>query len=119
MTIDRLILEEYRALIRGNPDAFIAEVVTTYLDNSSQALEKLRDAVARGDSETAARLAHIVRGGSLSVGANRMAELMGSLEETARGGSLDGAAQTMTAAEQEFEAVGAALREMAGLPPAA
>ncbi|NPV55112.1 MAG: Hpt domain-containing protein [Anaerolineae bacterium] len=117
MTIDPSVLDEYRSVIGNDADAFIAEVLTIYLENTPLVMARLRQALAQRDVKMVGRHAHSLKGGSLSVGAGEMARLAEMIEEAARGGSLNGLGENMTALEQEFDALAVTMRAMAGLPP--
>jgi HPt (histidine-containing phosphotransfer) domain-containing protein len=61
----------------------VQEVVATFLDTVPRSLTALKDAFLRGDSATGERIAHSLRGNCGLLGAPRMAEWAGRIEESA------------------------------------
>ena len=58
-------------------------------------------------------LAHKLKSGSASVGADALSRKLADLETAARAGRLDGAAQAIREIDQEFERIKPALKEVA------
>jgi HPt (histidine-containing phosphotransfer) domain-containing protein len=72
-----------------NDEVLMREVVAALVTDSSQQIEELRRAVAKGDPQACIRLAHNAYGACGNVGAVSMARLFGSLERHARDADLD------------------------------
>jgi PAS domain S-box-containing protein len=70
-----------------------SELVQTFLSNAPQRLADLSVAAEALDSDALERAAHTLRGASISIGANRLAELLLEYESIAR----NGAPETVTA----------------------
>lgn len=66
----------------------LADVVTMYLDSAPEKLAELRAALAAGQMEAAAKLAHGLKGESGSVAARQVVALSASIEQSARQGDL-------------------------------
>jgi CheY-like chemotaxis protein len=75
--------EPVQKLIQTGGNPFAAKVVGMFLAKVPASLEGLEAAFAIGDWETAERLAHSTRGSAGMVGAVRVGELAGVLEEAA------------------------------------
>ena len=108
-TLDRAMLDDLRRLSRNGEDV-LGMLVEIFLRDTPGRLDTLRAAVARGDCDTAARTAHIIRGASGYLGASVMLSLSESIETAARMGSLLGLDASVEQIEAEYERVAAALR---------
>ena len=89
-------------------DGFLAELVWLYLDGFGESVIGLRRAVAAGDRDAVARLAHSGKGSSGSIGARRLAALCGRLE----GVSTDEAWRVLAMVEAEYVRVSDTLRDL-------
>ena len=69
-------------LLDGDEELF-DEVLALFLDMLAPLQEKLHEAVANGDSETVAYVAHSIRGSAATVGAQRVVEICSRLEASA------------------------------------
>ena len=101
----------YDALLKmtGDDQAFVDDLVDTYLEDAVEQLAELDAAVDAGDPTALTRPAHSLKSSSMNVGALDLAKLSLELEERGRGGELDGAAERVTDAHLQFEAVRDAL----------
>jgi len=95
--------------ITGGDEAFVDELVDTFLSDAEAQLAALRDAVAAGDDAAIQRPAHSLKTNSLNVGATVLADLTKALELDARAGSVPDAGARIAAAATEFSAVREAL----------
>ncbi len=110
-TLDAAVLAALRDSVGGD-DAFIADLVETYLADGAGQLDAIEAAVAAGDAAALVRPAHTLKSASYTVGAMRLGDLARSLEQHGRSGGprLDGAPAGAVAARAEWSAVEAALR---------
>jgi HPt (histidine-containing phosphotransfer) domain-containing protein len=90
-------------------DDFIGEVVGTFLANGRSLMASLRGALQRGDTGELRRTAHTLKSNGQTFGASRFAELCHELEERARSGELDGAAELAARIDDEYAALAEAL----------
>lgn len=97
--------------ITGGDEAFVDELIDTFLDDATGQLDGLRAAVAGGpaDHDALVRPAHSLKSSAASVGATRLADLSRELEAAARLGAVGDAATRVAAIELEFGAARAAL----------
>jgi two-component system sensor histidine kinase/response regulator len=75
----------------GDPETG-AEIAAMFLDQASERLPALLEAIEAGDAETVRGLAHGLKGSAATVGATRMSELSGVLSKLAAGGLTPAAA---------------------------
>ena len=101
----------YDALLKmtGDDQAFVDDLVDTYLEDGVEQLSALDAAVDAGDAAALTRPAHSMKSSSLGVGALQLGQVCRELEELGRAGSLDGAAERVADARRQFEAVRATL----------
>jgi HPt (histidine-containing phosphotransfer) domain-containing protein len=108
--IDEAVLEALRTSVGGD-DAFVADLVGTYLTDTRAQLDAIEAAVGASDAAALVRPAHTLKSASLTVGAMRLGEIARTLEQRARNEAVDGTPDLAADARQEFEAVDAALGE--------
>jgi HPt (histidine-containing phosphotransfer) domain-containing protein len=95
-------LQELRELAddSGNPGEF-HELIQLFLRELASGLASMSKALAEGNTEELARLAHGLKGSSASMGATSLASLCRALEETAKNTDLRGAEQELKRIESE------------------
>jgi HPt (histidine-containing phosphotransfer) domain-containing protein len=108
-TLDAAVLDALRDSVGGD-DAFVTDLVETYLADGAGQLEAIGFAVGAGDAAGLVRPAHTLKSASYTVGAMRLGDLARSLEQRGRTGDLSDAAGDAHAAQQEWTAVVAALQ---------
>jgi len=91
-----------------------ASIVDLYVGEATSLVAAIRDHVSAGDAAALADRAHLLKGGSASVGAARMAALAGRLEESGRAATLEQAPAYIEALAGVLEPSAAALREAVG-----
>jgi HPt (histidine-containing phosphotransfer) domain-containing protein len=89
----------------GGDIEFLAELIDTYVADAPLQLEALNSALAAGDVAELVRPAHTLKSASASLGALGLAERCRQLEQSAKTGSLEGAAQTIDGIAAEVERV--------------
>lgn len=80
---------------------FMIELVDLFLDDMPEQLEWLRKAVEQADSDSTAKAAHRIKGAAGNVGADRLSQICGELEESSR--EAQAAPSPATLAEIELE----------------
>jgi CheY-like chemotaxis protein/HPt (histidine-containing phosphotransfer) domain-containing protein len=87
-SVDREVLRGLRELQNEDEPDFVAEILDLFRQQSLRYIGQLRAAAGTCDREALLRDAHAFKGSARSVGAIRLAELCGRLEETNRGQEL-------------------------------
>jgi CheY-like chemotaxis protein/HPt (histidine-containing phosphotransfer) domain-containing protein len=85
----------------GQPDA-LAKILSLYLSDSQQLVDKLKKAVQEGEAKLVNEAAHSLKSRSAALGALSLAELCKQLEKLGRTGDLAGAPQLVAQLESEF-----------------
>jgi two-component system, sensor histidine kinase and response regulator len=98
----------------GGDNAFLAEMIDTYLADSPQQLAEIEQALAANDAPRLRRAAHSLKSNSDNFGATNLADLARKLEALGKQGSLDGAAALLAEAQAEYERVAVALLAVRG-----
>jgi HPt (histidine-containing phosphotransfer) domain-containing protein len=112
-TLDVSVLAALRESVGGD-DAFVADLVETYLGDGAEQVAAVEAAVGTGDAAALVRPAHTLKSASYTVGAMRLGDLAKSLEARGRGEALDGAGVEAAAARAEWATVETALRAWLG-----
>lgn len=80
LAVDAEVLSEFAAVIGPDGPVVLGQIVETYLVEAPQTITALRTALTQGDATAAARLAHRLKGSSLSIGARQLALRCAELE---------------------------------------
>lgn len=99
---DSRVLAELRELDPTGDEGLVAEVVAAFLRDAAVRLQDMRTALSQQDADRLRQAAHALKGSSGCVGATRMTELSGQLEELAKAGSIHESAHLMDRLEHEF-----------------
>jgi signal transduction histidine kinase/DNA-binding response OmpR family regulator len=83
--VDPTVLQELTARLGDKGPAFLTSLVQTWRDEVASRLADLDAAVAAGDPEGIARVAHTLKSGSASLGAGPLAATCEQVEERLRG----------------------------------
>ena len=102
----------YLSEITGGDEAFLDELIETFLTDAEDQVSSLRAAVATGSVDALIRPAHSMKSNAASVGATTLAELSRTLEADARGGAVESSSERVEAIVAEVAAVRLALREI-------
>jgi signal transduction histidine kinase/EAL domain-containing protein (putative c-di-GMP-specific phosphodiesterase class I)/DNA-binding NarL/FixJ family response regulator len=86
---DPTIRAELAAMAGAGRSDFVERVENLYTVNAPLRLQDIRDAVAAGDAEAAARGAHALKSMSLSLGASAVAAATSTAENAARAGRIE------------------------------
>ena len=86
--VDLAVLRTLTDRLGERAAAFRQQLISTWQAETTKRLVELDDAVAAGDTERVASVAHAMRGGSAALGAVRLAERCAVLEESLRSGNV-------------------------------
>lgn len=87
--LDHAVIAELRDSIGGD-EAFLAELVETFLAEGAGLLDGLTDAAAANDPAAIVRPAHTLKSTSATFGAMRLAEICRGIEDAGRAGRTEG-----------------------------
>ena len=93
------VLEQLRALL----GAKTTQVVDSLLTDVPSRLERLRNAIAANDLESARREAHTMKGSSANLGAIAFAQLCARINDACKSGRADSLPAMCAQAADEFE----------------
>jgi histidine phosphotransfer protein HptB len=84
---------------------FMVELVDTYLQDSPEMLQQMRQALDAQDADSFRRAAHSLKSNSANFGATQLAEQARMLEMMAKEGRLDQVGDSLDQVEAEFSRV--------------
>lgn len=87
--------------LEAGSDAIVRELVVLFLEDVSQRLQELEQAVKRSDRSARERVAHSIKGSAANLGAERLALLASAIEHC----SNDEALTEIAGMAEEFEAL--------------
>jgi two-component system, sensor histidine kinase and response regulator len=99
----------------GGDEELLEELCQIFLEESPKLLQKLRQAVAAGDSDGVTRAAHSLKGESSYLGAGGASQAARQLEEMGRVKDLSRAGETLAVLEREVADLRRDLKKLAGL----
>ena len=111
-SVNRVALDNIRALSRDGGDALVHKVIAAYVGDTPRHLATLREAVEGMDAGSVRRVAHSLKSASANIGAARLATLCKELEQLGRADTVDGADRILTDMEHEFQTVRHSLHAM-------
>lgn len=103
--VNRVALDNIRALSRNGGDALVQKVIAAYVGDTPRHLATLREAVDGMDASSVRRVAHSLKSASANIGAARLATLCKELEQLGRADTVAGADRILTDMEHEFQTV--------------
>jgi PAS domain S-box-containing protein len=99
-------------------DDFLGEVIDAFLADAPQLLATLRSSLADGSADELRRAAHTLKSNGATLGAEGFAELCRTLEQRAKAGELDGAAELVERIERAYGQLDEALTALRSESPA-
>jgi HPt (histidine-containing phosphotransfer) domain-containing protein len=99
------VLEYLRRLEAQGSPGLAADVIEIFLQDTSNRLTALRQAIAKGDGETVFRVAHTMQGSASMIGAVSVARSCSALAKSARGGSFDQCNVLVSELDARFRAI--------------
>jgi CheY-like chemotaxis protein/HPt (histidine-containing phosphotransfer) domain-containing protein len=107
--LDRAAFERLRVTMGAG---FLAELLSTFVEDSHELVDRMRRALEEQDLDSFRRAAHSLKSNAASFGATTLANLATALEAQAKSGSLEGAAARVERLAGECERAVRALREV-------
>ncbi|HEY2311103.1 MAG TPA: GAF domain-containing protein, partial [Gaiellaceae bacterium] len=99
-------------------DEFLGEVIDAFLADAPEMIATLRSSLDGRNAEELRRAAHTLKSNGATLGAEEFAELCRTLEQRAKAGELDGAAELVNRIEQEYRPLEEALSALRTESPA-
>ena len=111
--LDQTSLDALREMVGGD-EAFLAEMVDTFVDDAPRLVAEMRSTAAAGDTVSLRRAAHSLKSNCRTFGAARLGEMCQQIEERAKNAETDGFTPQIDEIETAFPLVFAALQERLG-----
>ena len=112
MTNSEIDREVFQDLTEVVGEEFIGEMVDAFLEEGTQFISDLEKGFAEADIDLFRRAAHSLKSNAATFGAIKLSSLSEELEEMARRGQLDGAAEKLEPVSVAFSNAESALKEM-------
>lgn len=109
--LDLSVLDPYRAVMGGNADEFVAELIDSYFVSAPDLLQELDRSLELKNVEGFVRAAHTLKSTSRTLGAKRLATVAYVLEQEGRSRPLEALAEVVAKAHAEYAEVERALRD--------
>jgi two-component system, sensor histidine kinase and response regulator len=108
--IDRKILNNISALQKEGEGNLLYKIITVFLNDSTERLKILHEAVTSGDAHTINREAHTLKSSCANLGAVNLSSLFKAMEDMGRNNSLENSPTLLTQIETELKVLENALR---------
>ena len=105
MSIDPSALAPYRDVMGDEADAFVADLIDSFLVSSSEMVTTLDVALAQGDIATFTRSAHTLKSNSAIFGAYTLSGFCQELELAGKDGTLTGVPAKLDELKVEYQQV--------------
>jgi HPt (histidine-containing phosphotransfer) domain-containing protein len=113
--LDAGVLGELRTSV-GDDEAFMADLIATYVDEGTDHLAAMESAAAARDAAAIVRPAHTLKSSSAALGALRLAQIAREIEMCGRADDAEGASSRVAEARMAWDETLSAMRA-AGLAP--
>jgi len=80
MSLDKSALDSYREFMGEDAPAFIAEIISSFMDSAPKLVATLEHALPNSDQEAFIRAAHTLKSTSATIGATLLAALAAEME---------------------------------------
>lgn len=110
--LDPQVLDELRTEM-GDAD-YMRDLIDTYLDETPALVAKIRDAAARHDAGSLAKVAHTLKSTSATFGATDLARLLADIETLCRANQEREAVERVPEVDVMYEQVRRALQQERG-----
>ncbi|MBN1303744.1 MAG: Hpt domain-containing protein [Anaerolineales bacterium] len=88
MSLDTTALDVYREMLGEEAEAFVKDLVNTYIKSTTKLLEYAQSALQQDDVETFTRTAHTIKSSSAALGAAALSQIAAELEMAGRTGDI-------------------------------
>jgi len=108
--LDHGVLDRIRTLQQPNAPSVLAQVIGIYLEDSSEMIEALKQALDGGDMAALSETAHSLKSSSANLGASRLSSLCKELELRGKTGSPEDLVALVERIDAEFGSAQSGLR---------
>ncbi|MFZ5910505.1 MAG: Hpt domain-containing protein [Chloroflexota bacterium] len=105
MSLDPSALDSYREFMGEDAQAFIAEIIGSFVENAPTLLASAEQAMATGNQDTFVRAVHTLKSNSASLGATLLASLAAEMEQEGKAGNMKDMGGKLTQAKEELARV--------------
>ena len=102
MIINPEALEAYKEVMEDEADAFIADILESFYNNSADLIETLEKSIPTNDRKSFIRAAHTFKSTSATVGAESLSGLAADLEMKAHSEALTALTPLVAALKEAF-----------------
>lgn len=81
------------------------EVAVAFVESSRELMQELDSAIGAGQADAVRLHAHSIKGAAANIGADRVAEIAGMIEDAGRDGEIEAAAQALPGLQERIERV--------------
>lgn len=99
--LDPTVIQELRMIMGGD----FSLLVQTFVRDSAQRIESIRDAIREADPDALRGAAHSFKGSAGNMGATRLAAICRTLEESGRLGEIGGIGSALAELVSEYSCV--------------
>ncbi len=114
--IENAIRDKAREWAAEYGEDFVVELAGDFLSDAAARMERLRQALARGDADSLMLEAHTLKSSGANMGALAFADLAKRFEVAGRDGDLAALAGEVNCFERQFAAVKASLEKFLSMP---
>ena len=104
--------EQVRVLADAAGKEAVAPILDAFWQSNEELLEQLEAAIATGDADSAAKVAHALKGSAGNLGANAVAETSKRIEYAAKANDMTGARDASAALPGQIEGSKAAFEAL-------
>ena len=117
MSIDPSALAPYRTVMGADADVFVADLIASYLANSSDLVATIDAAITNNNTDSFVRAAHTLKSNSAIFGATVLSGFCQELEDAGKGGNLAGLLPKIDQMKAEYKQVCLELADLRGTLP--
>ena len=87
--LDTKILQSFRQMVGEDAEAFLAEMIDCYLEDTPKLLQEINQAIREANAPNLRRAAHTLKSSSITLGAKNLANLCKEIEAIAKNGHTE------------------------------
>lgn len=105
MSLDLSILNSYREFMGEDANAFIQDILDTFLSNAPQLVTTLEESLANDNVDAFVRAVHTLKSNSATVGATALAAVCAEIEHAGKSGNIQGLSGKVSQVKDELAQV--------------